>query len=90
MPGCTGATDLKRKQQKAANVDQLRCIKPLDEHTIPTAKAKRRSPLRVALTKRACPVLALLLGMVMMAGVSGLLRQLMSQRLSAKELSTNG
>ena len=58
------------------------------KHTIPTAKAKRRtSTLRVASDQEGMAlVLALLLGMVMMAGVTGLLaRQLMSRRLSAKE-----
>ena len=57
-------------------------------HTIPTPMSKRRtSTLRVAADQEGMAlVLALLLGMVMMAGVSGLLaRQLMSRRLSAKE-----
>ena len=57
---------------------------------IPTVKSKgiRRSLLQLAKQDQdgMALVLALLLGMVMMAGVSGLLaRQLMSRRLSAKE-----
>lgn len=57
---------------------------------IPTSKAKgvRKSSLRLPRQEHEgmALVLALLLGMVMMAGVSGLLaRQLMSRRLSAKE-----
>ena len=57
--------------------------------SIPTAKAKGgwTSTLRVAREQEGMAlVLALMLGMVMMAGVSGLLaRQLMSRRLSSKE-----
>ena len=58
--------------------------------TIPTSKAKSswKSLLQVPRQDQEgmALVLALLLGMVMMAGVSGLLaRQLMSRRLSAKE-----
>ena len=52
----------------------------------------RRTPINLAHQQQdgMALVLALLVGLVLMTGVSGLLARMMSRRLSAKALSTDG